>query len=170
MKNISLFLLLLIGTFAYAQMGSITIYNFSTQSTTYRLVGTNDNSQPIDCQPIVEGYPAFPLAPSAMVTYSQYNSSHLVTPPINQWAVISEAIGIPGQTYNVSGGVAIGTPITSITSWQSLDFSFANGEYIQVGRDCGYVNSHNGGFSGTTASGINVTWNYLGNNVVVFIN
>ncbi|SFN10354.1 hypothetical protein SAMN05421594_1035 [Chryseobacterium oleae] len=170
MKNISAFLLLLIGTFAYAQMGSMTIYNFSTQSVTYRLVGTNDNSQPIDCQPIVEGSPAFSLAPAAMVAYPQYNTSYLSTPPINQWAVISEAIGIPGQTYNVSGGIAIGTAITSITSWQSIDLNFANGEHIQLGRDCGYVNSHHGAFNGSTASGITATWNYLGNNVVVFIN
>ncbi|MCT2561482.1 hypothetical protein [Chryseobacterium herbae] len=170
MKNISLFLLLLIGTFAYAQSGTMTIYNFSTQSLSYRLVGTNDNSQPIDCQPIVEGTPAALLAPSNTVTYSQYNTSHLVNPPINQWAVISDAIGIPGQTYNVSGGVTIGTAITSLTSWQSITMNFANGEYLQLGRDCGYVNSHHGAFNGSTPSGITATWNYLGNNVVVFIN
>ncbi|KXH85371.1 hypothetical protein [Chryseobacterium kwangjuense] len=170
MKNISLFLLLLIGTFAYAQSGNMTIYNFSTQSVTYRLVGTNDNSQPIDCQPILEGYPAVSLAPASTVTYTQYNTSHLVAPPINQWNVISDAIGIPGQTYNVSAGVTIPSVITSPTSWQSLDLNFANGEYMQLGRDCGYVNSHHGAFNGSTPSGITATWNYLGNNVVVFIN
>ncbi|PIF46970.1 hypothetical protein CLU96_4016 [Chryseobacterium sp. 52] len=170
MKNISLFLLLLIGTFAYAQSGSITIYNFSAHSVSYRLVGTNDNSYPIDCQPIVEGTPATSLAPSAMVAYSQYNTSHLVNPPINQWAVISDAIGIPSQTYNVSGGLTIGTAITSITSWQSINMNFSNGEFLQLGRDCGYVDSHHGAFNGSTPSGTTATWNYLGNNVVVFIN
>lgn len=170
MKNISSFLLFLIGTFAYAQMGSMTIYNFSTQSVSYNLMGTNDNSFPMDCQPIVEGNSATPLAPSSTVVYSQYNTSHLVNPPINQWAVISEAIGIPGQTYNVSAGVTIPPVITTPTSWQSLRLTFSNGETIHLARDCGYVDSHHGAFNESTASGITATWNYLGNNVVVFIN
>ncbi|AZA51771.1 hypothetical protein [Chryseobacterium sp. G0201] len=178
MKNISLFLLLLIGTFAYAQIGTMTIYNFSSQPVKYRLVGTNDNSYPIDCQPIVEGSSASFLAPASTVIYSQYNSSHLpvpsTAPAINQWAVISDAIGIPGQTYNVSGGTTIPPVITSITSWQSIDLQFANGEHIHLGRDCGFVSSNNGAFSGSTPSNIHATWNYVGastsGNVVVFIN
>lgn len=170
MKNISLFLLLLIGTLTYSQIGSMTIYNFSTQSVTYNLIGTNDNSYPIDCQPIVEGNSATALPPSSTVVYSQYNSSHLVTPAINQWAVISDAINIPSQTYNVSAGVTVPSVISTPTSWQSLRLTFSNGEMIHLGRDCGYVDSHHGAFSGSTPSGITATWNYLGNNVVVFIN
>ncbi|MCS3531860.1 hypothetical protein [Chryseobacterium sp. JUb7] len=178
MKKISLFLLLLIGTIAYAQSGTMTIYNFSSQSVNLRLVGTNDNTQPIDCQPIVQGISATPLPPSSMVTYSQYNTSHtpvpITAPHINEWAVISEAIGIPGQTYNTSAGVMISPAITNVTSWQSIDLNFANGEFLQLGRDCGFVNSGNGGFNDSTPTGITATWNYVGNptsgNVVVFIN
>lgn len=170
MKNISLFLLLLIGTLAYAQTGSMTIYNFSIHSVSYNLIGTNDNSYPIDCQPIVEGNSATSLAPASTVVYSQYNTSHLVTPAINQWAVISDAIGIPSQTYNVSAGITVPPVITTPTSWQSLRLNFSNGEMIHLGRDCGYVDSNHGAFAGSTVSGITATWNYLGNNVVVFIN
>lgn len=177
MKKISLFLLFLVGTFAYAQIGSMTIYNFSAHSVSYRLVGTNDNTQPIDCQPIVAGSSASPLLPASTVTYSQYNTSHtptpLTAPHINEWNVISDAVGIPGQTYNTSAGITISPVITSVTSWQSIDLYFANGEYTQLGRDCGYVSSGGGGFNTTLPSGITVTWNYIGpaanGNVVVFI-
>ncbi|MFP3592664.1 hypothetical protein [Chryseobacterium sp. SIMBA_038] len=178
MKNISLFLLLLIGTFAYAQTGSMTIYNFSSQPIKYRILGTNDYNYTMDCHPLVEGLSAAALSPASTVVYSQYNSSHLpipsTAPPINQWTVDSDSIGIPSQTYNVSGGVTIPAAITSITSWQSIDLQFGNGEHIYLGRDCGYVSSNNGAFSGSTPSNIHATWNYVGpstsGNVVIFIN
>lgn len=170
MKKLSIFLLLLIGTLAFAQAGSITIYNFSAHSMQYRLVGTNDNSQPIDCQPILDGSSATALLPSNFVVYSQYNSSQLNNPAINSWSVISDAIGIPSQTYNVAGGVFVPTAVSNGTSWQSLNINFSNGEFMQLARDCGFVNSGGGAFNQSTPSGITGTWNYIGNNVIVFIN
>ncbi|WP_267401573.1 MULTISPECIES: hypothetical protein [unclassified Chryseobacterium] len=174
MKKLSLFLLLLIGTFAYSQIYPITIYNFSTHNVNYRLVGTNDNTQPIDCQPIVEGYSATPLTPSNSVSYNQYNTSHLGNPPIYEWNVISDAISIPSQVYNVSAGAVIPSIITHTTTWQSIDLKFDNGEFLQLGRFCGFVDYNQGAFSGSTPSNITATWNYIGTpgngNVIVFIN
>lgn len=168
MKKISLFLLLLIGALAYAQTGTMTIYNFSAYSVSYRLVGSQLNSFPIDCQPVVTGYSATALAPSSTVTYPLYNTSHLQNPPINEWNVISEAIGIPSQTYNVAGGTTINPPITTVTAWHALYLNFSNGGFINVGIHCG--GGGTGIFSGSTTGPITATWNVLGNNVVVFIN
>lgn len=168
MKKVSLFLLLLIGAFSYAQSGTMTIYNFSAYNVTYRLIGSDITSFNIDCQPVVTGFSATPLAPSSTVTYPLYNNSHLQNPAINQWNVISEEIGIPSQTYNVAGGAVIPAQIVNTTYWHSLDLNFSNGGFINVGVHCG--GGGTGIFSGTTTGNITASWNVLGNNVVVFIN
>lgn len=168
MKKISFFLLLLIGTLAYAQTGTMTIYNFSSSTVSYRLVGSQLNALQIDCQPVVTGYSATSLAPSSTVTYPSYNTSHLQSPAINEWNVISEEIGIPSQTYNVAGGATINPPISTLTAWHTIDLNFPNGGYINLGIHCGGAGT--GIFSGSTTGNITATWNMLGNNVVVFIN
>ncbi|MCS3531862.1 hypothetical protein [Chryseobacterium sp. JUb7] len=168
MKKISLFLLLLIGTIAYAQAGAITIYNFSAYNVTYRLVGSQLNAFNIDCQPVVTGYPVAPLAPSSSVTYPTYNSSYLQTPAINEWYVISDENSIPSQNYNVSTGATIPPQLSNLTAWHTIDLNFSNGGFINLGVHCG--GGGTGIFSGATTGNITATWNALGNNVIVFIN
>lgn len=168
MKKISLFLLLLIGTITYAQTGTITIYNFSAYSITYRLVGSQLNAYNIDCQPVVRGQSAVPLAPASSVIYSAYNSSHLQNPAINEWYVISDENSIPSQNYNVSAGVTIPSQLSNLTSWHTIDLNFSNGGFINLGVHCG--GGGTGIFTGTTTGNITASWNSLGNNVVIFIN
>lgn len=165
MKKNILFLLLLIGAFAYSQVGSMNIFNFSTSDVSFKLVSSNNNNGSQDCVPVISNENYVTLTSGSVVAYSQCNTSHLQIPAINQWHVISNAIGTPSQNYNVSSGTLIPSLITNLTTWQSIDMNLSNGEHIGLGKHCG---SPGGIFSGGTS--VSATWTYSGNDVYIVIN
>lgn len=166
MKKITLFLLLLMGAFTYCQVGSMNIFNFSGYDISFKVTGFDKNTEAQDCQPVIANETYVTLTSGSVVTYDQYNTSHLQNPVISQWYVIADITGSYVQHYNLLSGAPIPVSITNLTKWQFIDIKVSNGENIWLGRNCG--TAPNGGiFSG--GASVSATWTYSGNDVFVVI-
>jgi hypothetical protein len=168
-KHIILFFLLMNTVLAYSQTNTIQILNFSSQNIQFKLIGADVSEYDLDCQPVIQmtGFTALPIGQS--VIYSQYNTSHLVTPPIYTWHVIADSVGGGDYVANPSLGTTIPAVTSDVTEWRAIQISVNGGTtFFDIGRHCGGVG---GIFTSPAGSPVTATWNTLANgNVVIFVN
>lgn len=164
MKRITLFLLLLTAVLMNAQTNPIQIINFSTQDIKFTLLSNNPNTAAQDCLSRVFSEDPVLLPSGSSVTYTQHNTSHLATPPINKWRVYD--IAGPDVTYDLTTGAQVPTATTNISVWGLIRIFTQAGEEFDLGRSC---TDPVGNYALPSGGSINATWSTLNGNVLIVI-
>jgi len=127
MKKILFSFAIILGVSLSAQ-GTIHIFNYTTYELTNTLGAYSSSSG--GCYPNVSGTNN-PLPPGGSVSYTNFNTSHMSTPPINYWTI-----------YNGTGAPSNQTPpspilgvLSGVTTWQSNKFSlrYTSGSSVPYG-------------------------------------
>lgn len=152
MKYISLFCLLLVSSFSYAQQNQVKINNNSPITVSYTLKSFNVKSSVRGCLPVIFNQIPVVLPSDRGEFYETHNSSYTAYYPINEWRVF--APDGSDTVYNVPGSL-IDHTLTDQVEWKQITINTPTGSYT-LGEDC-----NGGGTNHIVAGGITMDLNYV---------
>ncbi|WP_267405917.1 MULTISPECIES: hypothetical protein [unclassified Chryseobacterium] len=160
MKYISLFCLLLVSSFSYAQQNQVKVNNSSAVDITFTLKSFNTQN-PGTCLPMIFNDVPVLLPSERGEFYKDHNSTYDASFPINQWRVLAK--DGTNTVYNIPA-TSIDQSITDEVEWKQITITTPTGSYT-LGLDCSGAGTNH-----IVAGGITMDLNYVGTIMNVDIN